>query len=73
MGKGFIRVHHLRELSSLGEGYQVNPVADLRPVCPNCHAMLHTQRPALLPEDLKRYMPTNPRPSEVPDSLQGLH
>jgi hypothetical protein len=60
VGKGFIHVHHLRELSSLGEGYKVNPVEDLRPVCPNCHAMLHTQRPALLPEDLKRQMPTRP-------------
>jgi hypothetical protein len=66
MGKGFIHVHHLRELSTLGEGYQVNPVTDLRPVCPNCHAMLHTQRPAFLPEDLKRYMPTaHPAASEV--------
>jgi hypothetical protein len=58
VGKGFIHVHHLRELSSLGVGYEVNPVEDLRPVCPNCHAMLHTQRPALLPENLKRQMPT---------------
>lgn len=59
IGKGFIHVHHLRELSSLGEGYKVNPIDDLRPVCPNCHAMLHTQRPALLPENLKRQMPTH--------------
>ena len=73
IGKGFIHVHHLRELSTLGEGYQVNPVTDLRPVCPNCHAMLHTRRPAFLPEDLKRYMPTHHTASEVPDSLQGLH
>jgi len=45
--KGFIHVHHLRELSTVGENYEVNPIADLRPVCPNCHAMLHTSRPAL--------------------------
>ena len=59
IGRGYIHVHHLRELSSLGAGYKVDPVKDLRPVCPNCHAMLHTQRPALLPEDLKRQMPTH--------------
>lgn len=59
-GKGFIHVHHLRDLSDLGPDYRVNPVEDLRPVCPNCHAMLHTQRPALLPEELKRQMPTRP-------------
>ena len=28
-----------------GGGYQVDPVRDLRPVCPNCHAMLHQRRP----------------------------
>lgn len=40
-GKDFIHVHHLVQLSSIGKAYQVNPVEDLRPVCPNCHAMLH--------------------------------
>lgn len=39
--EGYIHVHHLRPLSELGEAYVVNPVADLRPVCPNCHAVLH--------------------------------
>lgn len=38
-GAGFIHVHHLRPIS---EGkYILNPVDDLRPVCPNCHAMIH--------------------------------
>jgi hypothetical protein len=38
---GYIHVHHIRPLSQLGDEYVVDPVADLRPVCPNCHAMLH--------------------------------
>jgi hypothetical protein len=38
---GFIHVHHLRPLSDIGEAYEVNPVADLCPVCPNCHAVIH--------------------------------
>ena len=25
----------------LGSGYQLDPVADLVPLCPNCHAMVH--------------------------------
>ncbi|GAA4362812.1 HNH endonuclease [Kangiella marina] len=40
-GKGFIHVHHLIPVSDIGDEYEVNPITDLRPVCPNCHAMLH--------------------------------
>lgn len=40
-GKGFIHVHHLRSLAEVGQEYEIDPVNDLRPVCPNCHAMLH--------------------------------
>lgn len=47
MGRGFIHVHHLTDIASIGVEYQVDPVKDLRPVCPNCHAMLHTERPAV--------------------------
>lgn len=45
IGIGFIHVHHLTKLSDIGQGYEVNPVKDLRPVCPNCHAMLHQKNP----------------------------
>ncbi len=38
---GYIHVHHLRPLAEVGKEYVVNPVDDLRPVCPNCHAVLH--------------------------------
>lgn len=41
IGAGFIHVHHLREISSIGKEYEIDPIKDLRPVCPNCHAMLH--------------------------------
>ena len=41
VGDGFIHVHHIVPLSSIGEDYVVNPIKDLIPVCPNCHAMLH--------------------------------
>jgi predicted HNH restriction endonuclease len=42
---GFVHVHHLNALSSIGAGYEVNPIQDLRPVCPNCHAVLHRRQP----------------------------
>lgn len=40
IGKNFIHIHHLKPLADLGGKREVN-VDDLRPVCPNCHAMLH--------------------------------
>ncbi len=58
IGKDFIHVHHLKELSSIGEEYEVNPIEDLIPVCPNCHAMLHKRKPAFGIEELKRIMKT---------------
>jgi 5-methylcytosine-specific restriction enzyme A len=51
-GRG-IHVHHLRELSDIGEGYKVDPITDLIPVCPNCHAAFHSQRPALAPDEVR--------------------
>jgi len=53
IGRGFIHVHHLFELSSLKDEYKVKPIEDLRPVCPNCHAMLHQKKPAYSIEELK--------------------
>ena len=39
--KGYIHVHHRRSLAKIGREYKVDPIKDLLPVCPNCHAMLH--------------------------------
>lgn len=41
VAQGFIHVHHLKPLSEIQEEYEVDPIVDLRPVCPNCHAVLH--------------------------------
>lgn len=41
--RGIIHVHHLKALSEINEEYEVNPIKDLRPVCPNCHAALHSK------------------------------
>src|SRR6185369_14820463 len=38
IGKEFIHVHHLKPLALLQGKRELNAVADLRPVCPNCHA-----------------------------------
>jgi len=34
-------------LAEIGKAYELDPIEDLRPVCPNCHAMLHRRQPAL--------------------------
>ncbi|UMR31331.1 HNH endonuclease [Massilia sp. MB5] len=47
IGKAFIHVHHVVPLSETKVAYKVNPINDLRPVCANCHAMLHRSTPAL--------------------------
>jgi predicted HNH restriction endonuclease len=39
--KGFIHVHHIRMINEIGKEYRIDPVRDLRPVCPNCHAVIH--------------------------------
>ncbi|MCK0510246.1 HNH endonuclease [Aromatoleum buckelii] len=52
IGDGYIHVHHLRPLAEIGNEYVLDPENDLRPVCPNCHAMLHRTRPALSLEEL---------------------
>jgi 5-methylcytosine-specific restriction enzyme A len=56
LAKQFIHVHHVVPLSTIGDGYQVDPIKDLRPVCPNCHAMLHRHRVALSVEELKELL-----------------
>lgn len=53
LGYKFIHVHHLTQVAAIKQEYKVNPIQDLRPVCPNCHAMLHKQIPPLTIDELK--------------------
>jgi len=53
IGHGYIQAHHIVPVSQLGEGYIIDPIADLRPVCPNCHAMLHKTDPPYSMAELK--------------------
>ena len=39
--EGFIHVHHLKPISEIKGKYVIDPAKDLRPVCPNCHAVIH--------------------------------
>ena len=46
VGRDFMHVHHIVPLHEVADipDYRVDPIKDLRPVCPNCHAMLHRPR-----------------------------
>ncbi len=56
IGKQYIHVHHIVPLSEVRHKHNVDPIKDLVPICPNCHAMIHTTRPALGIEQLRLYL-----------------
>jgi 5-methylcytosine-specific restriction protein A len=56
IGKDFIHIHHLTQIANIGKEYNIDPIEDLRPVCPNCHAMLHRKKSGLAIEELKSIM-----------------
>ncbi|WP_342492819.1 HNH endonuclease [Bacillus sp. FSL H8-0516] len=41
VAKDLIHLHHIVPLNKIQKDYIANPIKDLIPVCPNCHAMLH--------------------------------
>lgn len=56
LGVGFIHVHHRVPLASIAREYRVDPIRDLVPVCPNCHAMLHRREPPLEIDELREHL-----------------
>jgi hypothetical protein len=41
LGEGYIHVHHRKAVALSSGPYLLDPVRDLIPLCPNCHAMIH--------------------------------
>ncbi len=64
LGHGFIHVHHIEMVADYGGERFINPITDLIPVCPNCHAMLHRKRPPLTPDELKAIIENQVRGEE---------
>lgn len=52
LGEGFIQVHHLHQISTMRKEHIINPIDDLRPICPNCHAMIHKRKEPYTIEEL---------------------
>jgi predicted Mrr-cat superfamily restriction endonuclease len=60
LGEGLIHVHHLISLSEINTEYQVNPITDLRPICPNCHMMIHSRsKPPYSIDEVKNMITDN--------------
>lgn len=59
VGKDFIHVHHLKQISLVGQDYKVDPVIDLRPVCPNCHSIIHRRKTPLTIDEVKELININ--------------
>lgn len=53
IGKDYIHVHHVNPLCIVRSLQNIDPIFDLRPVCPNCHAMLHKRENPFTIEELR--------------------
>jgi 5-methylcytosine-specific restriction enzyme A len=53
VGQGYIEVHHLTPISQTRAAYDINPIEDMRPICPNCHAMVHQNSPPYTIEEIR--------------------
>lgn len=49
----YIHVHHLKPLADIRQEYVIDPIADLRPVCANCHAVIHLRQPPYSIEEVQ--------------------
>jgi len=53
LGRDFCHIHHITPLSEVAGERSIDVKTDMIPLCPNCHAMIHRQVPALTPELLR--------------------
>jgi len=51
-----IHVHHLIPIRDIGQNYIIDPIRDMRPVCPNCHAVVHKRKPPFKVDEIRRMM-----------------
>ncbi|MFP5312246.1 MAG: restriction endonuclease, partial [Actinomycetes bacterium] len=53
---GMVAVHHVVPPGVLDSAYQLDPVADLIPLCHNCHAVVHAASPAHTVAELRSFL-----------------
>ncbi|SLK12103.1 HNH endonuclease [Arthrobacter sp. P2b] len=52
LARGYVEVHHLVPVSSMGGARPVDPITELVPLCANCHRMAHRRWPPYTPQEL---------------------
>lgn len=63
IGRDFIHVHHLEPISRLGHSSHIDPIRDMRPVCPNCHAIIHRREPIYTIDEVKQMLQEARKPT----------
>lgn len=56
IASGYVEIHHLVPVSSMGGPQAVDPRTDLVPLCANCHRMAHRKWPPFTPDELRAYL-----------------
>jgi 5-methylcytosine-specific restriction protein A len=56
LGNEFIHVHHIKPLT---KKTKTDPIKELRPLCPNCHAMIHKKKPPYTIKEMKEIIKKN--------------
>ncbi len=58
IAKGLIHIHHVKPLAAAhrGRSKSINIRRDLKPLCPNCHAVVHRRNPPLSIDELKKWI-----------------
>ncbi|WP_081969347.1 HNH endonuclease [Paracoccus sanguinis] len=58
IARNFIHVHHKIRVSDMQGAYTVDPIRELVPVCPNCHAIIHLRDPMFAIEEVRALLAT---------------
>lgn len=60
IGEQYIQVHHLTPLATRGTNTHTDAIADLRPLCANCHAVAHFKNPPYSIDEIKAFLNQEP-------------
>ena len=71
IANNFIHVHHRIPVSSIDDSYVVNPITDLVPVCPTCHAIIHLHDPPLSVDTVKELIDSHADTSNLTIARTG--